>query len=544
MSRTSTRTLRTRTIGSIIALSLFLALLAGSFAPIGSASPSSQQVFLTGTVVRLIGTPHIWIADEFGILHWLGDTRALDRAVKEGKKVDWSNQVFFSQNDLNSFPRGDPWLTAGLFKDGAPIYLVKWETDQPFPTLAHIQAIGDVELFGINEANYGAFTLEKDAWNARFGLEFGLNPDVLPKVELAGAVATSTPRPVSVATSAPQPPAPPRPSGGSSGGGGGSSSGGSGGGGSAPAPVDPVVVLPVVPTSVPSVATATPTPVPSAPTPTDAQVHFDFEAGVSANDQSDIIRSMSQALVSVIGTPTTNGQTVRVRLGTTSGGCCSSDPGSKTIDLFTNSDVWTRVNQGTYSDQRFYSVRDEHLKHVAHEETHIWQGVMGCFTGSQVPMWFIEGSAEYFGTSIAGTLTSLKPGGVTAFLQSALQQDRNQLNQYEVSLNTGPNPYGVSQAAAQRLVDRSGENSLRSVCNTVGSGSSWQTAFQQTFGLSISAFYADFDSYRASLGYPVTPSTPTPTVTATATSTSTATATVTPTSTPTRTPTSTATATP
>ena len=36
----------------------------------------------------LQGTPHLWIADEQGTLHWGGDTRAL-----AGKHVNWGDRT-------------------------------------------------------------------------------------------------------------------------------------------------------------------------------------------------------------------------------------------------------------------------------------------------------------------------------------------------------------------------------------------------------------------------------------------------------------------
>ena len=71
---------------------------------------------------------------------------------------------------LRTLPRGDPWLSAGLLKDGDPIYLVKWERDWAKPQLLHIQSLADVGLFGINERNYGKFILEPAAWERRYGL--------------------------------------------------------------------------------------------------------------------------------------------------------------------------------------------------------------------------------------------------------------------------------------------------------------------------------------------------------------------------------------
>ena len=136
----------------------------------------AQSAFTPGAVVALQGTPHLWIADQQGVLHWAGDTRAL-----AGKHVVWSNRTEVTLVQLLELNRGDPWLSAGLLKDGDPIYLVKWETDWQQPTLLHIQSIVDVELFGINGSNYGNFVLDVATWEQRFGISTaGLQRSMLP----------------------------------------------------------------------------------------------------------------------------------------------------------------------------------------------------------------------------------------------------------------------------------------------------------------------------------------------------------------------------
>lgn len=141
-------------------------LLIGSVIPTGSAAQLQEQGTLPyGTVVALQGTPHLWFADKQGILHWGGDTRALS-----GRHINWNYRTEVSLNDLHNLPIGDPWLSTGLLKDGAPIYLVKWESDWQQPQLLHIQSIDDVELFGINGSNYGRFVLDRTSWEQRFGI--------------------------------------------------------------------------------------------------------------------------------------------------------------------------------------------------------------------------------------------------------------------------------------------------------------------------------------------------------------------------------------
>ena len=124
----------------------------------------ARSTFAPGTVVALQGTPHLWFADDQGVLHWGGDTRAL-----AGRNINWNNRVEVSLEQLRTLPGGDPWLSTGLLKDGDPIYFPKWETEWAAPRLFHIQSIRDVELFGINGSNYGALVLERPVWESRSG---------------------------------------------------------------------------------------------------------------------------------------------------------------------------------------------------------------------------------------------------------------------------------------------------------------------------------------------------------------------------------------
>jgi hypothetical protein len=160
-------------------------LLAGAPAGAVRAAPAPQAAFGKGAVVALRGTPHLWFGDEQGTLHWAGDTRALD-----GHAVAWTgNRTEVSLEQLRSLPIGDPWLSAGLLKDGDPIYLVKWEADWPQPRLQRIQSIGDVELFGITGRNYGQLVLDRPEWERRFGLQVG----GLTRTDLPPAVAPAAP---------------------------------------------------------------------------------------------------------------------------------------------------------------------------------------------------------------------------------------------------------------------------------------------------------------------------------------------------------------
>lgn len=120
---------------------------------------------LPGTPVLLKGTPHLWIADEQGALHWVGDTSAL-----VGVPVAWEQRREVTFSELKAFPLASPLVSAGLVKDGDPIYLVKWEARERLPRLLQVLSIGDVELFGLNAENYGALLFNRPAWEQASGI--------------------------------------------------------------------------------------------------------------------------------------------------------------------------------------------------------------------------------------------------------------------------------------------------------------------------------------------------------------------------------------
>jgi hypothetical protein len=74
---------------------------------------------------------------------------------------------------LEATARGDPWLSAGLPQVGPVIYQAKWEQHEAEPTLLRIRTISDVELFGIGDANYGNFVIQRAPWESQYGFQVG-----------------------------------------------------------------------------------------------------------------------------------------------------------------------------------------------------------------------------------------------------------------------------------------------------------------------------------------------------------------------------------
>lgn len=151
------------------ALRWWLSLLSALVVLVGTqpeASGQGQEVVEAGVAVALAGTPHVWVADGDGVLHWVGDARVL---FERGVGGEARHEIGVEQ--LRAQRRGEPWLSAGLLKDGEMIYLPKWEGVAGHWALAlhHIQSLADVELFGIDEGNYDRLVLDRADWEQRYG---------------------------------------------------------------------------------------------------------------------------------------------------------------------------------------------------------------------------------------------------------------------------------------------------------------------------------------------------------------------------------------
>ena len=175
--------LRSAILAAGLAASFFLS-------PLVSQGPFVRSARADGTtpgsVVVLSGTTHIWVADDDGSFHWAGDTRAL-----AAHRVNWDVRREVSLSELLELPRGAPWLSSGLLKIGDPVYLVKWESADPMPTLAQVRSIRDIEVFGVDAANWGTLVYDAPLWERRFGLSTSrLTRTVLEPAVAAPAIAS------------------------------------------------------------------------------------------------------------------------------------------------------------------------------------------------------------------------------------------------------------------------------------------------------------------------------------------------------------------
>jgi hypothetical protein len=134
--------------------------------------PDAQRIG-HGEIVLLRGTPHYWVADERGVLHWPGDTRAL-----AGRYVRWDRVRELSAEQLERLPRGEPWLPSPVAfvrasspgqrgaaaGAGGAIYLVRWHTGMRWPALLRLPPLESLAPFGITPDLVSRLSIDDDTW--------------------------------------------------------------------------------------------------------------------------------------------------------------------------------------------------------------------------------------------------------------------------------------------------------------------------------------------------------------------------------------------
>ncbi len=129
---------------------------------------------------------------------------------------------------------------------------------------------------------------------------------------------------------------------------------------------------------------------------------------------------------------------------------------------------------------------NERIVAVVHETTHVVQGnyAGSCARSWQVPDWYSEGQAQYF-----GRLFESQWGIMPADIRSNLLGCRGQLSNL-----SGDCLYMQGEQAFVLLAHLYGEKSM-DVWVKFAEGKSFNTAFYETYGTSVSQFSSDFDAY-------------------------------------------------
>ena len=172
---------------------------------------------------------------------------------------------------------------------------------------------------------------------------------------------------------------------------------------------------------------------------------------------------------------------------------------------------------GQKSDERSASLKSV----VAHEFFHSVQDqfdlpkeVDAAINPGTIPVWLIEGSANFFGAAIAHFAAlieyeeqrSAEVDNHPDYVAASLTSGAPSLSAYQNLESQGGlgvmNPYGMGQVAVEYLVANSGVPSLLRVFELTAETRSFSEAFELAIGISLVDFYAKFDSMRAGVGLP------------------------------------------
>ena len=231
-------------------------------------------------------------------------------------------------------------------------------------------------------------------------------------------------------------------------------------------------------------------PIPSSPT----NVSFVFDPSTSDEDRELIINGIAFAhsffSESLGHTVTDQIEVKTLQQGCLNGGQYVAYPGGLCITI--GGDEWSSLN------------KNNKTKILAHEYYHILQISVGCiqwgeyFTYYNTPNWLTEGAAEFVASLV------LSHSGGTPIEASRLSWSKNisvnpaeALSRYETQAIRLR--YDLAAMAADQISGGSAQK-LLTYCSLRANGQAWNQSAFQAFSITPTAFYEQFELYRAN-GY-------------------------------------------
>jgi hypothetical protein len=157
---------------SLLSLALAGSLLGGVVAV--AAADGGPRAPVSGEILSLEQTPHLWTVDAAGTAHLASDPSALAEHAVPG-----APRQAVSLDELRQMPRGEPYLSMALVKIGDFVYLPQEQAPGSAPVLRLILSVDDLRLMGVDADNYGRLVLDRAAWEARYGFDVdGLRYDI------------------------------------------------------------------------------------------------------------------------------------------------------------------------------------------------------------------------------------------------------------------------------------------------------------------------------------------------------------------------------
>ena len=255
--------------------------------------------------------------------------------------------------------------------------------------------------------------------------------------------------------------------------------------------------------------TPTPTPAPTAPS-NFGPYTFVFDAGTSVADQAligEATRLAHDFFQATFGRTIERPTEIRGLLSAqgcgAGGGGAAAFAGQGFVTFCVGNQGWLQPRPIT------------RRKIVVHEIYHVMQFERRWLGNPQVSagaLWVIEGAAEvvgYRGLDSAGLLSYDTARGcqVREFTDFAMREppglpSLSELESQQAWGQTRGPSYTVAMTGMDQLLSSRSLTALNSYMDTVAGGTAWQTAFQNAFGQSTTAFYAQWPGYRSSLPVP------------------------------------------
>ncbi len=142
-------------------------------------------------------------------------------------------------------------------------------------------------------------------------------------------------------------------------------------------------------------------------------------------------------------------------------------------------------------------------KAVYHEYFHVVQSSLsGDRSGRSdvnTPLWLVEGSAEYFEHTVSpGDLERARATNVKRWDALPTLQEHEESGGSPAIGGSG-GAYTLGFVASDYLVRKYGSDRLKHDFWVALAGTDWRSAFLQVFGITVDAFYSEFEAYRATL---------------------------------------------
>jgi hypothetical protein len=159
---------------------------------------------------------------------------------------------------------------------------------------------------------------------------------------------------------------------------------------------------------------------------------------------------------------------------------------------------------------------------VAHEYFHLVQANLANSTNglriksgdsssaNAIPVWFLEGGAEFVGYSVGALAQSASYwGGRSRMLSYGPREEyanRNAISDYEIRTccgNSTPTyPYNIGQVAIEYIVASIGFQKMLDIWVDYATTRNFETSFEKVTGISKEAFYKKFEQIRVKVELP------------------------------------------